>query len=276
MSETAKIKQVSFACPKCKHSLGSVNNGLYCNMCDRTYPVLRNIPDFLSGDSEAGNAPVFGGISGLTTLNRMARRMDRFAHFYESKFFVSALLKLSGIRSDSSHFMDGIASFHAKTLEGITGAVLDVACGPATYSRRTATPLRNIYGIDISMGMLRQGMTYAERDRVTGVYLARARVEELPFEDAVFAGVICSGSLHLFPDPVLALREIARTMKSGAPLSVQTFVAGKTLINRFLQGHSWVHTFELDGLRQDLIQAGFEEFRPEVDGIVLTFGARKA
>ncbi len=245
-------------------------------MCDRTYPVISNIPDFLSGDSEAGNAPVFGGISGLTTLNRMARRMDRFAHIYESKFYVSAALKLSGIRSDSSHFMDQIASFHAKTLEGVTGAVLDVACGPATYSRRAATSLRNVYGIDISMGMLQQGLTYVERDHVTGVYLARARVEELPFEEAVFAGVICSGSLHLFPDPVLALGEIARTMTSGAPLSVQTFVAGKTLINRFVQGRSWVHTFELDELQQDLTQAGFEEFRPEVDGIVLTFSARKA
>jgi hypothetical protein len=37
-----------------------------------------------------------------------------------------------------------------------------------------------------------------------------------------------------------------------------------------------VHTFELDELQQDLAQAGFEEFRPEVDGIMLTFSARKA
>lgn len=271
MSETAKIKQVSFACPKCKHSLRSANNALYCSVCDRTYPVISNIPDFLSGDSEAGNAPVsiFGGIFGLATVNRIARGADWLAPFYESKFWLSAVLKLAGIRSDSSHFMDRIASFHAKTLERITGAVLDVACGPATYSRRAATPLRNVYGIDISMGMLRQGMTYVEQDHVTGVYLARARVEELPFEDAVFAGVICSGSLHLFPDAALALREIARTMKSGAPLSVQTFVAGKTLSDRF------VHTFELDELQQDLTQAGFEEFRPEVDGIMLTFSACK-
>ncbi len=244
-------------------------------MCDRAYPVISSIPDFLSGDSEAENAPVFGGISGVTTLNRMARRMDRFAHIYESKYYVSAALKLSGIQSDSSHFMDRIAGFHAKSLAGTTGAVLDVACGPATYSRRVATSLRNVYGIDISMGMLRQGLTYIERGHVKGVHLARARVEELPFEEAVFGGAICSGALHLFPDPVLALREIARTMKSGAPLSMQTFVAGKTLINRFVQGRSFVHTFEVDELQQDLTQAGFEEFRPQLDGIVLTFSARK-
>jgi ubiquinone/menaquinone biosynthesis C-methylase UbiE len=126
------------------------------------------------------------------------------------------------------------------------------------------------------MGVLRQGMTYVARDGVSGVHLAQARVEELPFENAVFDGVICSGSLHLFPDTVFALREVARTMKPGAPLSVQTFVAGKTVINRFLQKRSWLHTFELAQLQQDLTEAGFEEFLPELDGIVLTFSACKA
>jgi ubiquinone/menaquinone biosynthesis C-methylase UbiE len=206
----------------------------------------------------------------------MAKQMDLFAPIYESRFFVSTLLKLSGVSGDSSRFMSRIASFHGKTLEGIGGNLLDVACGPATYTRRLACASRNMYGIDISMGMLRQGMTYVERDNVPGVHLARARVEELPFENTVFDGAICSGSLHLFSDTVQALREIARTIKSGAPLSVQTFIAGKTLVNRFVQGHSWVHTFGIDELEQYLTKAGFEEFRPEVDGIVLTFSARKA
>jgi hypothetical protein len=75
---------------------------------------------------------------------------------------------------------------------------------------------------------------------------------------------------------VLSLREIARTLKPGAPLSVQTFVAGSTVINRFTQRQSWLHTFELGKLRQYLAAAGFEEFRPDLDGIVLTFSARKA
>jgi hypothetical protein len=74
---------------------------------------------------------------------------------------------------------------------------------------------------------------------------------------------------------VLSLREIARTMKPGAPLSVQTFVAGNTVVNRFMQKQSWLHTFELVELQQYLTEVGFEEFRPELDGIVLTFSARK-
>jgi ubiquinone/menaquinone biosynthesis C-methylase UbiE len=264
MSEITPIQPISFACPTCKRRLRSVDNALHCSECNRTYPIAGGIPDFLS---QASLPPA---------TSHLARVMDVVAPVYESRPFVSVLLRLSGIRSSGSRFIDHIASFHAETLKGVTGALLDVACGPATYSRRIASPSRDVYGIDISIGVLRQGMVYVARDGVPGVHLARARVEELPFENAVFDGGVCSGSLHLFPDTVLSLREIARTLKPGAPLSVQTFVAGNTVINRFTQRQSWLHTFELVKLQQYLTEAGFEEFRPELDGIVLTFSARKA
>jgi len=263
MFETTPIKRVSFACPKCKRPLRSGDNALYCSECNRTYPIAGGIPDFLSQASLASAA------------SRIAKAMDFVAPIYESRLFASVLLKLSGV-GGSSRFIDSIASFHSETLKGITGPVLDVACGPATYSRRIASPSRNVYGIDVSMGMLRQGAAYVARDGVPGVHLARASVDELPFENAVFDGGVCSGSLHLFPNTVLSLREIARTMKPGAPLSVQTFVAGNTVINRLVQKRSWLHTFELAELQQYLTEAGFEGFRPELDGIVLTFSARKA
>jgi hypothetical protein len=127
------------------------------------------------------------------------------APIYEFRPFVSVLLKLSGVRG-GSQFIDKIASFHSESLKGVTGSVRDVACGPVTYSRCIASPSRNVYSIDISMGMLRQGMTYVARDGVLGVHLACAHVEELPFENAVFDGVVCSRSLHLFPDEVLSPR----------------------------------------------------------------------
>jgi ubiquinone/menaquinone biosynthesis C-methylase UbiE len=263
MTTTTPIKPVGFACPKCKRPLRSGENTLTCSECNRTYPIVGGIPDFLSQASLAPDAL------------HIAKAMDLVAPIYESRLFVSVLLKLFSVGSDS-RFIDRIASFHSETLKGITGSVLDVACGPATYSRRIASPSRNVYGIDISMGVLRQGMIYVARDGIPGVHLARARVEELPFENAVFDGGVCSGSLHLFPDTVLSLREIARTMKPGAPLSVQTFVAGNTVVNRFMQKRSWLHTFELDKLQQVLTEAGFKGFRPELHGIVLTFSAYKA
>lgn len=263
MYEATQIRPIGFVCPKCKHPLRPVDNALNCSECHHTYPITDGIADFLAQTSLAADT------------SRIAKVMDFVAPIYESRLFVSILVKLSGV-SGGALFLDRIASFHAETLKGIAGSLLDVACGPATYSRRLADPSRNVYGIDVSMGVLRRGMIYIARDGLVGVHLSRARVEELPFGNAVFDGGICSGSLHLFPDTVLSLREIARTMKPGAPLSVQTFVAGKTVINRFMQKRSWLHTFDLASLQQSLTEAGFKEFRPELDGIVLTFSARKA
>jgi SAM-dependent methyltransferase len=263
MTEDFPTKNALWACPKCKGRLGSNANALQCDACDRTYACVSGIPDFLS-QASLGPAAV-----------RIAKTMDFVAPIYESRPFVSMLLRLSGV-SGPSGFIDKIASFHAGSLKEVTGFVLDVACGPATYARRMVSPYREVYGIDISMGVLLQGMAYLARDGVKGIRLARARVEELPFVNAVFDGAVCSGSLHLFPDTVLALREIARTMKPGAPLSVQTFVSGPTVVNRFLQTRSWLHTFEPTKLQKSLTETGFEAFQPEVDGIVLTFSARKA
>jgi hypothetical protein len=66
-------------------------------------------------------------------------------------------------------------------------------------------------------------------------------------------------------------------MKVGAPLGVQTFVAGgKSGIMRLLGRRRDVHAFELPELEQYLTEAGFEEFLPKLDGIFLTFSARKA
>jgi SAM-dependent methyltransferase len=263
MSDATPREQIRFACPTCKRPLRSGDHVLCCDACNRTYPIVGGIPDFLSQTSLASSTA------------RIARAMDFFAPIYESRLLAAVLLNLSGVRG-SAQFIDRIARLHAESLQGITGAVLDVACGPATYTRRLASPSRSVYGIDISMGVLQQGTAYVAREGITGVRLARARVEELPFADTVFDGAVCSGALHLFPDTVRSLREIARTLKPGAPLSVQTFIAGTTIINRLLQNRSWLHSFKLDELPPYLTEAGFEAFQPEVDGIVLTFRARKA
>jgi ubiquinone/menaquinone biosynthesis C-methylase UbiE len=275
MIPTGFIDSVSYVCPRCKHPLRSTDNAFICGKCARTYLAVDDIPDFLSGDEDANLAPVFGGTSGITTVGRMAKKMDFFAPVYDSNLFGGALLMLSGIRGGFSRFIDRVTGYHLKAFGGVTGLVLDVACGPATYGRRIASPCRSIYGVDISMGMLWKGKLYIEQENVRGVHLARARVEALPFKNSIFDGGMCSGALHLFPNTILALREIARTMKPGAPLSVQTFAPGKTTVNRFVQEHSWVRTFKPAKLLDYLTEAGFAKFQYELDGIVLTFSARK-
>ena len=113
------------------------------------------------------------------------------------------------------------------------------------------------------------------------MHFARARVEALPFEPGLFDAVLCCGSLHLFADTVIALREIARVMKPGAILAVFTFTAGRGGILRFRRVREWsrrehgLHVFEILEMDHYLTASGFEEFQPEVSGSTLTFSARK-
>jgi ubiquinone/menaquinone biosynthesis C-methylase UbiE len=169
----------------------------------------------------------------------------------------------------------------SENVRSATGRVLDVACGPATYGRRIASPSKEVFGIDVSMGMLRQGAAYVEKEGNPHVHFARARVEALPFEDGVFDATLCCGSLHLFTDTVIALREMARVMKPAATLSVFTFAAGSGGLLKFRRVREWsrsrhgLHVFELSAMEQHLTASGFEDFQPEVSGSILTFSARK-
>lgn len=263
--EIISINSVRYACPICKRPLSLKENALQCNECNRIYPVVGGIPDFVSDNLQARADPNY----------RWNPIWKCLAPVYESRFWQSFVLGMAGASSSS---LQSIADFISQTLEGVTGNVLDVACGPATYGRRMASTKRSIYGIDFSMGTLQQGMINIRRSGVSNIQLAQSRVEELPYEDAFFNGAICGGSLHLFPDTAIALREIARTMKAGAPLAVTTFIVGNSLAAHLAKErkNKNMHTFVLPELHQYLSEAGFEGFAWKQDGTFVMFSTHRA
>ena len=186
--------------------------------------------------------------------------------------------------SDRSKYLRWIPqpiSTVSQKVQSTKGRVLDIACGPGTYGRRIASPSREVFGIDVSMGMLRQGTAYVAKEGIPNVHFARARVEALPFEDGLFDAALCCGSLHLFTDTAIALREMARVMRPAAILSVFTFAAGRGGVLKFRRVREWsrrnhgLHVFDLSEMEQYLTASGFEDFQPEMSGSILTFSARK-
>ncbi len=207
------------------------------------------------------------------------RFIDRMARIYETKLWYPIILKIyGGLHSPSLRQLVNIVSQKVKSTKG---RVLDVACGPGTFGRRVASPSKEVFGIDVSMGMLRQGAAYIARESIPNVHFARARVEALPFEDGFFDAVLCCGSLHLFADTTVALREMARVMKPAAILAVFTFAVGDGGILKFRRAREWsrkdhgLHVFELSEMERYLTASGFTDFRPEVSGSILTFSAHK-
>ncbi len=167
-----------------------------------------------------------------------------------------------------------------ETIAPVAGYVLDVACGPGTFARRVADGSRKVYGIDISTGMLKRGVILARREHVTNIRFARAQVEALPFGNETFDATICSGSLHLFADTALTLREIGRTLKSGAPLAIVTVTPGPAGFLRFRRvinymGRRGLQVFEVPALERKLGEAGFENCCSTISGSLLTVRTQK-
>jgi len=257
-----------YVCPQCKGELDFNGSAFSCFSCQRNYPIVDGIPDFLFGDSARNNDP----------LLRNVAQIDRMASFYESTWWYPLVLNFyAGWHCTT--FADLVLYFR-DTMKFVQGLILDVACGPATFGRRVASKNNTIYGIDISPGMLRHGVAYAAQERVANIHLSRSRVEALPFADRTFDAAICSGSLHLFPDTVQALNEIERALKPAAPLAVMTFTPGDKGLFKLTWARKRVqkrgfHLFALDEMERILLESGFVDFQPKIYGSVLLFKARK-
>ena len=264
-----------YACPTCKRALEPRPGSLYCHACAVSYPILDGIPDFIAQDLANNISRDLRHIAKWDGSNLL-----KFAAYTYEKYIYPPVCNLFGGWHSTS--LQELARDISDILGRTTGVILDVACGPGTYGRRMASASRTVYGIDACLSMLRQGARYVEQDCLPNVHFARALVEALPFPDGLFDAAICAGSLNHFYDTVLALREINRTMKAGAPLAVMCFaISNRGLLKyRFLRDRmekkSGGHLFALSDLERYVVEAGFEGFRPHTHGAVLVFSARKS
>lgn len=262
-----------YACPTCKQEVELRHHALYCRVCAVTYPILDGIPDFIIESLEE---------SSNFSLHLVGKRdsgalLNFAASVYETCVYPVVCNLYGGWRCTS---LKQLADDVSKIVGSQDGLILDVACGPGTYGRRIASQSRSVFGIDICMSMLRQGARYVETARIPNVYFARAMVEALPFGDDLFDAAICAGSLNHFSDTVLALREINRTMKAGAPLAVMCFAAGSKGLFKYRSLRERAekrggHIFELPDLERYVTEAGFADFRPHAYGSILVFQCSK-
>jgi len=129
-----------YACPVCKRLVRREELVFRCPTCSQAYPIRESIPDFILEELSRSTDP---------ELRRM-RFIDRMAHIYESRFWYPIVLNLyGGFRSPSLAQLIGTV---AQKVQSTKGRVIDIACGPGTYGRRIASPTKEVFGIDVSMG----------------------------------------------------------------------------------------------------------------------------
>ena len=95
--------------------------------------------------------------------------------------------------------------------------ILDVGTGTGFLALLFAEMGHNVTGIDISRSMLEKSRQNADRMQLT-VDFMHGDAEKLPFEDETFDIVVNRNLLWTLPDPVAAVCEWSRVVKSGGKL----------------------------------------------------------
>lgn len=98
--------------------------------------------------------------------------------------------------------------------------VLDLACGDGVYANWLAEgvgPRGSVTALDVSPAFL----DVARANTAGGlVQFVAAAAERMPFADATFDLVWCAQSLYSLPDPVEAIRLMARVVRQGGTVAV--------------------------------------------------------
>jgi SAM-dependent methyltransferase len=254
-----------YVCPQCRGKLHQGANALSCSACEKDYPVTRDIPDFVLLNPQKSTNPFLHGFGKI------------LAPLYESPFWFPIMLKLLG--GWDAPTLGQIVKSVSEKIDSIEGLVLDVATGTGTYGRHIAGSSRTVYGIDISLEMLRKGQQFAKRESVEHMNFARADGVALPFDNGIFDGCLFCGSLHVFPDTKGVLEEVGRTLKPGAGVIVTTLIHGDKGILKARGGRHHemknMKVFDLLDLKTIIEQAGFVDFKPETYGCLLMFTMKK-
>jgi SAM-dependent methyltransferase len=105
--------------------------------------------------------------------------------------------------------------------------VLDIGCGNGTSSLDAARLARDgtVLGVDLSEAMLDVARQRANDRRVTNVTFLRTDAQVHPFEPARFDAAISHTGAMFFSDPVAAFTNIARALRSAAPLTLLAWQA---------------------------------------------------
>lgn len=155
--------------------------------------------------------------------------------------------------------------------------VLDVACGPGTFTRSLGAGVGTgglAVGLDASSTMLRRAV--ADTGLAQVGYL-RADATELPLRAATVNAVCCYAALHLFTEPMRALDAMTRVLAPGGRIALLTScrpaAVGPSVSAGLFAPAAGLVLFDRDEITGALADRGFRRIQRQVYGAAQFVGA---
>lgn len=136
--------------------------------------------------------------------------------------------------------------------------MLDLGCGQGA----TVSYLKQIHGLKaVGIDPSQKLLDLARRNNHDGCF-AVGRGEALPFEDAVFEGVLSECTLSLMSDRMVVLKEVHRVMKKGGAFFITDVYARNPESLEQIRIHQFESCmrglYDLKQLESDMLKVGFE------------------
>jgi ubiquinone/menaquinone biosynthesis C-methylase UbiE len=104
-----------------------------------------------------------------------------------------------------------------------SGVVLDLGCGPGVLESHLLDRGYRVFATDLSEKMIEKARNaVSDHPRRDDASFFVASAESLPLRDGEFDAVLCIGVLAYWPDPQKTLDEIARVLRRGGILIIQS------------------------------------------------------
>ncbi len=206
-----EIRPTDVALLRCPECGGSLEGGLAlrCLGCRRDWPIKRGLARLFTEQR----------VHGTDRLLRALYDAAPGLHDPMTRFLLPLIDGTSEDHLRQNYMplleLDALPEGPVRILETGVGSGANLPLVRAQRPRGTPT---EIWGLDLSEGMLGHCRRRLRREPDPDLRLLMADAHHLPFPDDSFDRVFHVGGIGGFEDPALALREMARVAKPGTPI----------------------------------------------------------
>jgi SAM-dependent methyltransferase len=182
-------------CPDCGAEFADLSGReLRCTLGGHTFPIVNGVPRFATDETDT--AKYFGYMWGEQAAVATPPQSTSPYHLHVMQEAVAA--------------------------PPLKGLVLDAGCGEGVdLSQVALDPDCEVIGVELSSGGVATSL--ARTRGLERAHVVQGDLLRMPIASDTFDAAYSYGVVHHTPDPARAVREIARTMKPGAPLLLYVY-----------------------------------------------------